>query len=211
MPAKTKVSQYHMGKRINILVMIGFATMIVVVASLTLNCSGLYPNGRNDEQVEKQKTATIAPSTTPEGTVKSLYSDTIFFNLRNAIPPDVIEYLSPCITTELKIHFERYNEDIKAWMRRNENSGLKLPVSEGPIFLSNYEGADLYQVGKASINGRFARVPVSLSITDAMGSFQWIDIVLLRKVGNVWLLDNIKFQSGKGDNYTLLDRVSLFE
>lgn len=207
MPEKTQIPQYHGGKRTNILTGVGFA----IIAILCLNCSGLYQNSRNDEHVEKPKAATIAPSKTPEGTVKTLYGDTIFFNLRNAIPTDVITHLSPCITTELKTHFERYNEDIEAWMRRNENSGLKLPASEGPIFLSNYEGADSYQIGKASINGRLAKVPVSLSITDSIGSFQWVDIVLLRQVGNVWLLDNIKFQSGRDDNYTLLNRVSLVE
>jgi hypothetical protein len=205
-----QIPKYHKKKRTN-MTGVGFVIKIVVLAILCISCSCLYSNGQNEEKAEKLKKATIAPSITPEGTVKTLYSDTIFFNLRNAIPPDVIAHLSPCITTELKTHFESHNEDIEAWMRRNKNSGLKLPVGEGPIFLSNYEGADLYQVGKANINGRFAKVPVSLSITDVMGEFQWVDIVLLRQVGNVWLLENIMFQSGSDKNHTLLNRVSLIE
>lgn len=194
---------------------IGFAAAVLVTAILVLNCCGssapTEPIGRNDERVGKQDTAPLAASTTPEGTVSALYADKIFFDLRNEIPPSVIEHLSPCMTADLKGHFERFNEDVKTWMARNQGAGLKLPVSEGPIFLSNYEGADSYRVGKATVRGNLAQVPVSLSITDPAGTFEWVDVVLLRRVGDVWLLDDIKFGPDEGDGYTLRDRVALVE
>ena len=211
MCTKTKAPQNHRGKRAKCLRMIGFTAFAMTIMVLASNCTRLSEpknfRGQNDRYAERR----LLPSRTPEETVKTLYGDATFFNLRNEIPRLVIDRLSPCLTPELKAHLEHHNEKVAAWMTRNKNAGLKLPVSEGPIFLSNYEGADDYQVGKARIDGTLAEVPVSLSITDAMGAFSWVDVAVLRQVKNVWRLDNIKFQPGSGDNYTLRDRIALIE
>ena len=212
---KTKAPQNHRGKRANFLRMIGFTAFAMTIMFLTLNCTGFSEpknrRGQNDRYDEKPAAGRLVPSMTPEETVKTLYGDSTFFNLRNEIPYPVIDHLSPCITPELKAHLEHHKEKVAAWMARNENTGLKLPVSEGPIFLSNYEGADDYQVGKARIDGTHAEVPVSFSITDAMGTFKWVDVAILRQIKKVWRLENIKFQPDSSDNYTLQDRIALIE
>ncbi|THB68433.1 MAG: hypothetical protein D6B27_02570 [Gammaproteobacteria bacterium] len=177
--------------------------MTVVMSVFSASCSVSHSNNQNK--------TTIAPSTTPEETVKVLYSDAIFFNIRNSIHPETISHLAPCITPELKIHFESHNKNIEKWKQKHKDSELKLPVSEGPIFLSNYEGANSFKIGKAMIEGKLAKVPVSLSIKNSDGLYKWIDIALLKQVGGFWLLNNIIFQSGIDKNNTLLNRVLLSE
>jgi hypothetical protein len=183
--------------------------ILFLLAIISMNCSGPSQNKQNE--ADAQKPAGLLPSSTPAKTVENLYGDSLFFHLRNTIPAKTIEYLSPCMTNDLKNHIEKLNKDIAAWMKNNKDSNLKLPISEGPIFLSNYEGANAYQVGEAMINGSVARVPVSLSVTDVRGTFTWADTAILKQEGSVWLLDNIIFPSEENDKYTLTDRLSLIQ
>lgn len=191
------------------------AALLVFSVALTTNCANSSSNQKKDSQedkpVETSANTGLAPASSPEETVKALYGDSTFLNLRNRIPAEVIAHLSPCLTAELKAHLEQHNKDVKAWMENPKNANLKLPVREGPIFVSNYEGANAFKVGEARVDGTKAEVPVSLSVNDVMGSFEWVDVAVLHQVGDVWLLDNIQFQPDNGDGYTLLKRVALEE
>jgi len=154
---------------------------------------------------------TLKPSATPEETLTQLYSDKVFFRIRNRAPQSAIQHLISCFTPELKKQLERHEEDVSRWLTKNKDSGLKLPVSAGPIFLSNYEGADSFAIGKATVSGELARVNIAFSINDVTGSFEWTNVAILRHIDDVWLLDNIEFESNDGVPYTLRDRVSLIE
>lgn len=151
------------------------------------------------------------PKDTPEGTVGELYADATFFRVRNSLPPPMVQRFSRCFTPELVKHFESHNANVERWIEQHKDEVLKLPMSEGPIFLSNYEGADTFSVGRASIDGTKAEVPVSFSYTEGSDTFRWIDIVMLRLVDGVWLLDDIQFDPERWDDYTLRKRMSLDE
>ena len=154
---------------------------------------------------------TLQPQADPEGTVGELYADPDFFNVRNAVPPAMLQRLSGCFTPDLVRHFEANAEDVARWLEEHEGEDLKLPMSEGPIFLSNYEGADGFSVGRAEIDGTHATVPVSFSYTAGADTFRWTDVVMLRRVDGVWLMDDIRFDPERWDDYTLRQRVSLDE
>lgn len=141
--------------------------------------------------------------------MRELYADEIFFNLRNSLPPTLVQHFSNYFTPDLIKYFESHNEDVKDWMEIHKNEDLKLPMSEGPIFFSNYEGAHAFEVGHAKVFDDHSQVPVSFSYTEAGNTFQWVDIVVLRLVGDAWLLDDIRFDPSRWDSYTLRERVAL--
>lgn len=184
--------------------------LVVIIALLTLGFSCAQKNIAIREESTKQQGTIDAPSTNPEETAKTLYSDTTFFNLRNRISLDVIGYLSPCLTPELENHLKIFNKDLEMWSNKNKNSNLKPPIREGPIFLSNYEGADSHKIGQANIDGQVAKVPISFLLDDVGESFEWQDFAILKKVGEVWLLDDIYFDPDRYDNHTLLKNTVVF-
>lgn len=151
------------------------------------------------------------PQEDPRGTVEALYADETFFQLRNSFPPAMVQRFSCCFTPGLVRHFESHNQEVDRWLDEHRGQTLKLPMSEGPIFLSNYEGADTFSVGTAKVDGTYAEVPVSFSYTYGTDTFHWIDIVMLRRVDGVWLMDDIQFDPERWDDYTLRKRVALDE
>jgi hypothetical protein len=68
----------------------------------------------------------------------------------------MVKRFSHCFTPELVRHFESHNEKVARWLETHKRATLKLPVRAGPIFLSNYEGADSFSVEQATIEGLMA-------------------------------------------------------
>jgi hypothetical protein len=149
------------------------------------------------------------PQATPDGTVGELYADKTFFEIRNAFPPAMVQRFSRCFTPELVRHLEAHNADVERWLAAHKDEDLKLPMSEGPIFLSNYEGADSFSVGRAEVDGDKARVPVTFSYTYEGDTLRWVDVAMLRLVDGLWLLDDIQFDPELWDDYTLRKRMAL--
>ena len=149
------------------------------------------------------------PKTAPEATVEELYADDTFLQIRNSFPLPMVQQFSRFFTPELVRHFQSHNADVQRWMEEHKNETLKLPMSEGPVFLSNYEGADSFSVGRAKIDGTHAAVPVSFSYSDGANTFRWVDVAMLRLVDGAWLLDDIQFDPERFDDYTLRKRIAL--
>lgn len=147
----------------------------------------------------------------PEETVRELYADESFFRVRNAFPTAMLQRVRSCFTPELVRHFEGHNKNVARWIEEHKDETLKLPMSEGPIFVSNYEGADTFSVGRAQVEGTRAEVPVSLSYTEGADTVRWVDVAMLRRVDGVWLLDDIRFDPERLGDYTLRKRVALYE
>ena len=123
----------------------------------------------------------------------------------------MVQRFSRWFTPELVSHFESHNERVARWMEEHSDEALKLPMSEGPIFISNYEGADTFSVGQSKVEGAHAEVPVTFSYTEGADTVQWVDVALLRRVDGLWLMDDIQFDPSRFENYTLRERVSLHE
>ncbi|MES2506044.1 MAG: hypothetical protein V4599_05035 [Verrucomicrobiota bacterium] len=148
---------------------------------------------------------------TPEQTVRALYGNEIFFHQRNAIPKQVTQHLQGCFTPSLLAHFNECRTKIETWLVNPKNEGMKLPMSEGSIFLSCYEGGSSFKVGKAVITGDEARVPVLLTYEEAGETYPWVDMAILRKSGGQWRLDDIRFQPNENTERTLRGRITLEE
>jgi hypothetical protein len=150
------------------------------------------------------------PQRAAEGTVRELYADAAFLELRNAVPPPMVQRFSACFTPELVEHFEAHNQDVERWFAQHDGT-LKLPMAAGPIFFSTYEGADSFEVGQAEVDGTHAEVPVSFTYTEGADTVRWVDIAMLRQIDGVWLLDDIQFDPQRWDHDTLRERVALDE
>ncbi len=178
-----------------------------LLAALTLLVATLCYAG-TDEPLVKDA---LTPQSTPEGTVKVLYANEGFFSARNSFSPAMMQRFRYCFTDSLIRHFESHNLDAAQWKEDHSSENLKLPVPEGPIFISNYEGADNFNVGATRIEGDSAEVTVRLSYRALGETTHWTDIAILRFVGGTWLLDDIHFDPESGNSYTLRKRLTLDE
>jgi hypothetical protein len=149
------------------------------------------------------------PQMTPVGTVKALYGDKIFFGLRNDLPASAIQHLSACLTHELTRHLHSCSEKIKKQLAENRDENLKVSLGEGPIFLSNYEHANDFEVGEAKVEEDRAEVTVEFTYTEAGTTYRWVDVAILHSEGDFWLLDDIHFQPKKGGGGTLKKSVDI--
>ena len=147
------------------------------------------------------------PSATPEETVKALYSNDVFFHLRNSFPKEITDYLSPCFTKSLLAHFDSSRTRIEKWLQDNKETDQKLPLGEGPVFIGNYEGAEGFRIGAAVAKGDSAEVVVHMTYTEASTKVEWTDVAILERVSGNWLLSDIKFHAGDGAESTLRDRT----
>lgn len=185
----------------------------VLAAALALgSLHGIAPLATAQATTEAASPANEAPrpQQTAEGTVRALYADEAFFHLRNTLPPPMVQRFSACFTPELVQHLESHNQDVETWFAQHDET-LKLPMAEGPIFFSNYEGADSFEIGHTTTDGTHAEVPVSFTYTEGADTVRWVDIVMLRLMGGVWLMDDILFDPQRWDHYTLRERVALDE
>ena len=83
---------------------------------------------------------------------KALYSDDIFFNLRNSFQELTTKHLQACLTPLLISHFFIESRlHIAAWLADKSREGLKLPMGEGIIFLSS--NADSFRLQRPIVTG----------------------------------------------------------
>ena len=84
-------------------------------------------------QTEK-KSEVLQPKKTPEGTVRELYADDTFFQIRNALPPPMGQRFSRCFTPELVRYFQSHNEDVERWLEEHKNETSEAADERGPDF-----------------------------------------------------------------------------
>ena len=190
---------YRRGSAVAATVSNAAASMMAVLATIGLLVSAACASSEQEARATK----------TPEETVRELYNDETFLQARNAVSAAMLLHFQDRFTPDLMNHFETHNVRVERWLKAHEGEALKLPMREGPIFVSNYEGADTFDVGAAKIQGDRADVPVSLSYSEGGDTARWVDVAMLRLVDGVWRLDDIRFDlNGAGDD-TLRKRVAL--
>ena len=176
-------------------------TTLIALGAIFLS---LLSTALADNQVTRKGEAP-RPGKTPAVTVKALY-DVGFFDQRHHIDQLALKKLSACLSKELINHIEQCNKKIKVWLTNDENEGLKLPICEGSVCVSNYEGANTFEIGESTIKRLHAEVPILLSYSEAGTTFRWVDVAILRFVDGTWLLDDLLFDKRSS---TLRERLKL--
>lgn len=152
-----------------------------------------------------EKTPVPKARNTPDGTVTALYANPVFFNLRNSFPKGATLGLEGCFTPSLVRYMGKCSDDIGRWMAKYRGIVRKLPMGEGSIFLSCYEGGTSFEVGKPMVKKDTARVPVMLTYVEPTSSYKWTDTAVLKLIDGAWRLDDIDY----GDGRTLRKRISI--
>ena len=128
-------------------------------------------------------------------TAQSIFDQITALHLRG-LPNDAqMRVLAPLLTTDLRQGLEA----ARTWQRseiermQREGSDDKPPFIEGDLFSSLFEGA---QTARAVAARRDQdRVVVTLDRSYGQGADQvrWQDNAVLKRVGEVWLLDDIEY------------------
>lgn len=148
-----------------------------------------------------------SPGMTPEATAQALYGTKSFLHLRGRFDREVVDHFQACFTSSLKAHLYLHSDALEAWISKHQDEDLKLPLTEGSIFISCYEGCTTYKVGRAVVKGPVARVPVVMKHFEQGVPYAWVDMAIFHREGNLWRLDEIVFRAGERES-TLRDRLS---
>lgn len=149
-----------------------------------------------------------SPGLTPEVTVRALYGTQSFLHQRGTFNRKVVDHFQACFTPALNKHLYLFSDALEAWKVKYTGQQLKLPLTEGSIFISCYEGCTTHLVGKAIVLGDTARVPVVMKHFEQGEPYGWVDMAVLRRVGKVWLLDEVVFDAGASDG-SLREHLSM--
>ena len=145
--------------------------------------------------------AGIAVST-PLATAKTLCA-LPSFRARGPLTEAEVNELTPCLTPELAQHLHRCRADISRWMHSHQNTIMKLPFTEGGVFIGCYEAIRRIRVGRVSSTSDTAEVEL---LATTFEGYHYTSLARMKRAGDSWLLDDI---GGGDDSSTLRRRTDL--
>ena len=108
----------------------------------------------------------------------------------NGLPNDnQLKLLSPLVTSDLKDLFLAARKIQAEYIR--EHPDEKPPWGDGDLFSSLFEGAQSFRIGRASVRGNSAEVPVQLRYRQGGATSSWSDVLVLERIGRRWLVSDI--------------------
>jgi hypothetical protein len=121
--------------------------------------------------------------------------------------PDSKEWivLKPLLTPALAAKFDEARRQQQAFAKKSP--GDKPPWVEGDLFSSLFEGPTNYEIKDINEQGKRAEVLVYLQNASDGQKVRWKDVLILKKVGSRWLLDDIRY----GGNWPFAPRGTLSE
>jgi hypothetical protein len=140
--------------------------------------------------------------------VRKLYAMPALVDARNGIEEAAISKLQPYVTDGLAAALRDFSA---ALSKADQSTDLstKSPYPTGPIFFSNYEGMDTFNVADASAADQTIRVKVEMDFKSEYGNAQWTDLAVLRCEGGEWKLDDIIFDPNQTAGPSLRDRIAI--
>ena len=100
-----------------------------------------------------------------------------------------LKTLSPLITADLKDLFVAARKIQAEYIR--EHPDEKPPWGDGDLFSSLFEGAQSFRIGRASLRGDIAEMPVHLTYRQGGSTTRWSDVLVLKRTGRIWLVSDI--------------------
>ena len=190
-----------------------YPLLLVLISILLYSCNSDKQAASKIDQKPPNNKTLFESQKDPLNTLETLYSNKSFFDSRNPLTNEDLEKYSLIFSPSLLKSFEESNISIINWSRKNiaSNENLKLPMNEGPTFISNYEGATSYQVLDIEINNEAASAHINFTYHDNSTTVKWYDIAKLVIIGGKWYLDDIQFDPERFDNYTLRSNIAFTE
>jgi hypothetical protein len=154
------------------------------------------------------ESAEVAAASAQE-VVRTLYATPAFTDSRNDIDATAIRQLEPYLTDRLVAALQAYR-DALAKSKASPDASTKSPFPEGPVFHSNYEGMDTFDLsGATAAADRSFHVSVGMKFVSSGGSAAWTDIAVLRCEGGGWRLDEIMFDPDQPAPPSLSERIAV--
>ncbi|HKY30413.1 MAG TPA: hypothetical protein VJM12_20945 [Pyrinomonadaceae bacterium] len=108
----------------------------------------------------------------------------------NGLPNDnQLKLLSPLVTSDLKDLFLAARKIQAEYIRKHPDE--KPPWADGDLFSSLFEGAQSFRIGRASVRGNRAEVPVQLKYRQGGATSSWSDVLVFERIGRQWLVSDI--------------------
>lgn len=103
--------------------------------------------------------------------------------------PQQMKRFAPLFTKELAWMIEDARTHREKLMR--ENPSARQPWRGGNLFTSLGEGITFYGIGYPVVQGDTATIPMDLGYREQGKVTRWIDVIVLRRSGRHWLVDDI--------------------
>jgi hypothetical protein len=100
--------------------------------------------------------------------------------------PDEKQYkiLEPLLSSDLLKLLRAAKQKQEEFIK--EHPDEKPPWIEGDLFTSSFEGAHSFRLGRATVRGDRARIPVHLEYRDSRDRVRWTDTIVLIRSGDGW-------------------------
>ena len=131
----------------------------------------------------------------PEDFANRFYQKYLELNVRGLPNEKELKLLSPYLTKELRMLFEKMQLEQKRFIAQN-SADMKPPWIEGDMFTSLFEGAQSFKIGKVKRRSIYTDVSVNLEYKENGETSQWTDTLVLVKTKEGWRVWDILL---KGD------------
>lgn len=128
-------------------------------------------------------------TSSPTLTAQQFYRTYLKLKIDGLPNDNQLKILSPLITSDLKDLFLAARNTQAEYIR--EHPDEKPPWADGDLFSSLFEGAQSFRIGRASLRGDTAEVPVQLKYRQGGATTSWSDVLVLERVGGRWLVSDI--------------------
>ncbi|MGJ8635205.1 MAG: hypothetical protein ACSHX7_14925, partial [Luteolibacter sp.] len=128
--------------------------------------------------------------------VKRFYMDSKALSVRGALDGDRVDRCCESLTPSYNAAIILARKRLKAWRdapeRDTEEPGsMKPPFTEGAIFTGIYESGDFVKVKSTEEIGDRAYACVVIRLVLTKEQIDWLDFVVLHRIGDTWLIDDI--------------------
>ncbi len=103
-----------------------------------------------------------------------------------------IHTLKNYISIELQSKLENARKVQAEFIQKNNNK-MKPPYIDGNMFGSLYEGINKFKFGKHVVDKDIIVIPVYLEYSQGNDRIEWIDILILKKQKDIWVVHDIKY------------------
>lgn len=125
----------------------------------------------------------------PTRTAQEFYRTYLKLKIRGLPDDKQMKSLEPLISSDLKDLFVAARKIQDEYIR--EHPDEKPPWGDGDLFSSLFEGAQSFRIGRVSLRGNRAEVPVQLTYRQGGSTTSWSDVLILVRNDKQWLVSDI--------------------
>ncbi len=127
----------------------------------------------------------------PEAGAKKFFDAVVKFRVSGLPTEEQMKTLGPLLDPEIVKLIAAAAAERADFEKKHP--GEKPPFIEGALFSSLFEGVTAFRLGEVVVQGDKASIPVYWEYTEYAETSNWIDVVVLKKNGEMWRIWDIFF------------------